>query len=432
VFDSDSIKQLSFLPRTVTIVGGGIIAVEFARIFAALQARVTMLIRAKDLPSSLARVGIDREIGLELQKDLESAGVRILFETEVVSAEESDGKTGSQTDDERRRSLQIQLLKKGDTTVRHMESDILFTATGRTAVSRNLGLCELGGDEALAPNGDVVVGPDLQTTVPCVYAAGDIVGAPQLASTGIRQAEAAITNMFGGSSGVDVEETSSPQDLLSNAARYPIGIWTIPEVSFVGLTQEAATAQGKVVVEGVAKYDDTIRGHIHKAKSQGGRKRPPGTQQLKMVVELAWPHRVIGVHIIGEDACELIHYGTTLVQGGKTLEDTLDLTYAAVTYHELFRLAALNALSIIEDEEWVRIHEIVLGSDIKVSPAVAVQRLMAAGADANGARRIADVFGGSRRYKDVQAFVKRARLWGSPDGLFRNGADQLDAYTMEA
>jgi NAD(P) transhydrogenase len=421
VFDSDTIKALSFLPRTVTIVGGGIIAVEFARIFAALQSRVTMLIRAKDIPSSLARVGIDRDIGIALQKDLQSSGVRLLFETEVVSAEESSERD---TDGENRRNLQIQLKKKGDNRVQRASSDILLTATGRTACSRNLGLCELGGEEVLAPNGDVVVGPDLQTMVPCVYAAGDIVGAPQLASTGIKQAEAAITNMFGGSNGVDVEESCSPKDLLSDSARYPIGIWTIPEVSFVGLTQEAAVAQGLDVVEGVAKYGDTIRGHVHSNLAAPKGKREGGMQQLKMVVEREWPYRVIGVHIIGEDACELIHYGTTLVQGGKTLDDTLDLTYAAVTYHELFRNAALNALNTIEEDEWTRIYEIVRGSDRELpAHTVAVERLVAAGADADGAERISEVFD-RLRYKNKAIFIKLARRWASPERLFPKVSSQ--------
>ncbi|KAL3893816.1 MAG: hypothetical protein SGPRY_013989 [Prymnesium sp.] len=141
VFDSDSIKLLSFLPRSVTIVGGGIIAVEFARIFAALGAKVTMCVRASDLPSSLARVGIDRELActpLEVRFSLmipSVAGIRILFDTEVASVhlptpEECRKKAGAT----QRLPVRIDLQRTGTDEPqgrRPLMTDILFTATGR-------------------------------------------------------------------------------------------------------------------------------------------------------------------------------------------------------------------------------------------------------------------------------------------------------------
>jgi NAD(P) transhydrogenase len=454
VFDSDSIKQLSFLPRSVAIVGGGIIAVEFARIFAALEARVTMVIRAQDLPSSLARVGIDRDIGLELQRDLQSAGVRILFETEVTSAAEQQreaadggpaGGARGRGQAEKRRPLVIGLERKGGGTEQELHADVLFTATGRNACSRGLGLVEIAGDEALARNGDVVTGADLQTAAAGVYAAGDLVGAPQLASTGIKQAEAAIVSMFehsptrdeheevedGGPStgavrGTATPPSEAPSELLRDAARFPVGIWTIPEVAFVGLTLDAARGAGVAAVEGVARYEDSIRGHVHSAGA-GSR---GGMRQLKLVVERAPPHVVIGVHIFGDDACELIHYGTTLVQGRKTLADTLALTYTAVTYHELFRLAALEALEALERLEWRRIYELATdtGTDTasRTQPGAVdrdamadrlANRLESAGADSADAERVASLFR-VRRYVDADHFVKVAqRAQSPPDGL---------------
>jgi len=214
-----------------------------------------------------------------------------------------------------------------------------------------------------------------------VYAAGDMIGAPQLASTGIEQAEFAVDAMLGRREcTVEARVQSlpfaaadcSPSALLSNAARYPIGIWTIPELAFVGLTAEAAAAppHGLDVVEGVGRYSDSIRGHVHTVGSdQEGEylakfnsptfagEEPLTGPALKLVVERTAPHRIVGVHAFGEDACELIHFGTTLVQGGKGLSDVLTLCFAAVTYHELFKLAARDAIGTLQRDAWRAIYQ---------------------------------------------------------------------------
>lgn len=164
----------------------------------------------------------------------------------------------------------------------------------------------------------------------------------------------------------------SPAALLSNAARYPIGIWTMPELAFVGLTAAAAKAEphNLDVVEGVGRYSDSIRGHVHTVGSElegeylaGYNKAADGSQTtlltgpaLKLVVERAAPHRIVGVHAFGEDACELIHFGTTLVQGGKSVSDILAVCFAAVTYHELFKLAARDAIATLQGDAWRRIY----------------------------------------------------------------------------
>lgn len=423
VFDSDSIKGLSFLPRSVAIVGGGIIAVEFARIFSALAAKVTMIIRSKDLPASLARVGIDRELGIELENDLKAAGVRLLFETEVESAEDVPCEQAARRrgTDGGARSVRMVLKRKGQANTMPLASDILLTATGRNACSAGLGLCELGGDDAISPNGDVVTCGDLMTMVPDVYAAGDLIGAPQLASTGISQAESAVQAMFTEASeekeSVDREGTgSSPQALLSDSARFPIGIWTIPEVSFVGLSAEAARKQGVEVIEGTARYLQSIRGHVHGISASADQKKG-GEMTLKMVVERAAPHAVIGVHIFGDDACELIHYGTTLVQGRKTLTDVLALIYTAVTYHELYRLAAFNALDTIAGQKWTRLYEAAVGEDTeRVTADTAKHRLVAAGANEDDAERVASLFE-KRKYKTVDDFIRFAGRFQDPDGV---------------
>ena len=262
VFHSDSIKRLSYLPRSIAIVGGGIIAVEFARIFAELNAEVTLLVRARDLPSSLERVGIDRELGLALQADLLGAGISLRFETELDGVDVPTPSVGARSADcAERPPVGLRLRTNdgaGGASTSRMDVDALLTATGRSACAAELNLDAAG--VATAPNGDVVVDARLQTRAAGVYAAGDLIGAPQLASTGIAQAEAAVEAMLrdemGATYAIDellvAQEGTAPANLLADAARFPIGIWTIPEVAFVGLTADRARAPPHelAVVEG--------------------------------------------------------------------------------------------------------------------------------------------------------------------------------------
>ena len=496
VYDSDSIKGLGFLPRSVVIVGGGIIAVEFARIFAALAADVTMVVRAADLPKSLARVGIDRGLGHVLQADLQAAGVTLLFETEVAGAAPTAA-GGAPRRGESTQRLEVQLVETGSSTPRPpLLTDLVLTATGRRAVTSGLGLDDIGVH--VATNGDVAVGADLQTAACGVYAAGDMVGAPQLASTGIAQAEAAVEAMCGArdcSSGGDA--SMSPQALLSSSARYPIGIWTIPECApaptqtprrgctrltprrpslpprqaapadcrppsplptrrsprtdaFVGLTAEAAEEAGLDVVEGVGRYSDSIRGHVHtvgtsaegeylpaplaaahppaaheeegdgsgasEAGRAGGASELPPLRgpALKLVVERAAPNAVVGVHVFGDNACELVHFGTTLVQGRKTLSDVLAMCYAAVTYHELYKLAARDALATLQADQWRTLyHELDAEGDAEgvLSRDEVVARLAARGTSDEAVADIVKalfVHGTGAASVTREQFVKRA------------------------
>lgn len=147
--------------------------------------------------------------------------------------------------------LKLEVVASGTSESREpLVADLVLTATGRRAVTDGLGLESVGIE--LAPNGDVRTTADLQTSAGGVYAAGDVIGAPQLASTGIEQAESAVDAMLGrradcedsearDASPIDMPVAAadcSPAALLSNAARYPIGIWTMPELAFVGLTAE--------------------------------------------------------------------------------------------------------------------------------------------------------------------------------------------------
>ena len=426
-FESDSIKGLSFLPRSVVIVGGGIIAIEFARIFAELDAKVTMVVRSSDLPTSLARVGIDRDLALALQRELQTSGIRILFDSEVSDhAVATRGRSAKE-----RRKIELGLTRTGSAASagrKPIYTDIVLTATGRKAVAGSLGLETMGVE--LARNGDVPVDGQLQTVGTCdgcqhVYGAGDVVGAPQLASTGIQQAESAVETMF--REGGATKGACSPADMIADCARFPVGIWTVPEVAFVGLTAAAAEEQGISVVEGLGKYSESIRGHVHTVgttkegeylQMRGGKQPRITGQTLKLVATRAAPHTVVGVHIFGDDACELVHFGTTLVQAQKTLAEVLQVCYAAVTYHELFKLAARDALSTVVADGWRDVYrQINHGSD--TTPAHAEEWLTAQGVEAEAVANVVKAMFASGAVLGEDSFLRRVGRLQGPLGLDR-------------
>ena len=271
-----------------------------------VAADVTLVVRSADLPKSLRRVGIDAGLAGALQADLRDAGVDILFETEIAGAALAGAAVAVSLNDGRT-----------------LEADVLLTATGRAAVTRGVFDDAALVDGLLAPNGDLLVDGELKTVHRAVSGAGDVVGAPQLASTGIAQAEAAVDCVYGDGCALgDV----SPAGLLASTARYPVGIWTVPELAFCGLTAEAAADRGLDVVVGVAHYADTVRGHVRESDAST-------RSCLKLVVARDAPHAILGVHLFGDDAAELVHFGTTLVQASMTADDAAVTCYAAVTYH---------------------------------------------------------------------------------------------------
>lgn len=344
VFDSDTIRALDFLPKTVCIVGAGIIAIEFAKIFAQLDCRVTMLVRQRSLDVALRRIGVDEDIALNLQKDLCLNKVRIIFDVETHTISNPDPSSARPMRVELKRASTGEKLPKSD-----IRCDVLMTATGRAANTGGLGLGEAGVE--LDADGTVLVDANLETSLKGVYAAGDVLGAPSLASTGIEQAGYAVSKMFGRSrvtgggwagGGEEAEGGRDPRSLLANPLQYPVGIWTIPEVAFIGRTKARALEDGyHSVGEGVAEYSGSIRGKV-----QG-----VSIGILKLVFSKP-DGRILGVHILGEDACELIHYGTALAQSGKTVWDVLGTVFTAVTFHELFRTAAQDAVNQLEEDGW--------------------------------------------------------------------------------
>jgi NAD(P) transhydrogenase len=194
---------------------------------------------------------------------------------------------------------------------------VLYTA-GRSGATAALNLAA-AGLEADA-RGRLSIDPGTyQTAVGHIYAAGDVIGFPSLASTSLEQGRAAACHAFG-------------QPLPGGGANFPIGIYAVPELSCVGLTEEAARAQGLSYECGIARFRETSRGHIMGVDAG----------ILKLVFDLP-TRRLLGVHIIGEGATELVHIGQAAIELGGTIDYFIDNSFNYPTLAEAYKIAALDA-----------------------------------------------------------------------------------------
>jgi NAD(P) transhydrogenase len=297
VHDSDTILQIDHIPRSLCVVGAGPIGCEYATIFAVMGCRVTLVNSRKEILPFL-----DGELVQGLVEHLQELGVTILKETHIesVSIETRNGNTVARAH------------CVGDGLV---EADMLLYAAGRNGNTAKLA-CEKAGLQP-GERETLTVNESYQTAVPHIYAAGDVIGFPALGSTSMDQGRVAVTQMFG------------LHDAERIAKQFPYGIYTIPEVSMIGLTEETAAKKGLDYVVGRANYREVPRGLIM------------GTQCgfLKLVVDR--PSRVIlGVHIFGLHATELIHYGMEIVENQETIGRVLGTVFNSPTLHELYKYAA--------------------------------------------------------------------------------------------
>ena len=350
IFDSDSINQISYLPKSIAITGSGIIAFEFAKIFRNLGAEVTLIIRDKIPRNALSKIGLDKDVAAILVADLVRSGIRIERGAQV---KEFDVPV-----DNPKAPIRLFLEGKGGEPLARghatdITCDAYLAAVGRIPNTSNLNLLAAG--VKVDDYGGIKVDSNLRATAKAqnVYAAGDVVGRPFLASTGVAQSIAAIAAMFGEPGKDDPTSVSScdpedalcidgdismagesfdPGSLASNPFAFPTGVWTSPEASYYGLTLPQAIEMGLDAAESIALYAECLRGRVFS---------PNGL--LKLVFEKP-AGRILGVHIVGDDACELIHYGMELVKSRRTIADLTSSLYSAVTYHEMYKIAAVNAL----------------------------------------------------------------------------------------
>lgn len=297
ILDSDSLLSLSYLPQSLVVLGAGVIACEYASIFATLGVKVT-LVDKSDRPLSF----MDQELVEHFLRELRQAGGEFLGGRTLESVR-FDGVSSVET-----RLAGGELLK----------SEKSFCALGRVAPVAALGL-DAAGVEVTA-RGLIQVDENLRTSVPHIYAAGDVIGPPALASTSMEQGRRAACHALG----LDL----GPQGQLA-----PVGIYTIPELGSVGLTEQQAHERYGSVSIGRAKLEEVARGQISAAENG----------LLKLVVH-PQSGALLGAHAAGESATELVHVGQMAIIAGMSFEIFIDTVFNFPTFAEAYRVAAFDLL----------------------------------------------------------------------------------------
>jgi NAD(P) transhydrogenase len=294
ILDSDGLLHLDRIPHSVVVVGAGVIGIEYASMFAALGAKVTVVEKRVRLLEFC-----DVQITEGLQYHLRDIGVVFRLGEEVTAVE-------------RHAEGALTHLASG----KQVASEVVLYAAGRQGETEDLELERAGlkADE----RGRIAVGPDYRTAVEHIFAAGDVVGGPSLAATSMEQGRLASAHAFG--------EDASMSELL------PIGIYTIPEISYVGRTEEALTDAAIPYEVGISRYRELARGHI--LGDMHG--------LLKLLVSRE-DHAILGVHVLGTNATELIHIGQTVMGLNGTVDYLVDTVFNYPTLAESYKVAALDA-----------------------------------------------------------------------------------------
>jgi NAD(P) transhydrogenase len=300
VHDSDSILSLKRLPRSLCVIGAGVIGCEYTTIFATMGIPVFLINSGSNILPFL-----DGEIAQALLDQMRRDRIDVILSTEIerVTVPTSESEL-----------LRVE-LKTGEI----LNVDMLLYAAGRSGNTARLACAKAG--VKLGRREVVEVDAEYRTSVPHIYAAGDVIGFPALASTSMDQGRAAVTHMFQ-LGGID-----------ALAKLFPYGIYTVPEVSMVGMTEEEAKQKGIDFCVGRARYRDMARGKILGAQDGF----------LKLVFDRQ-EHTVLGVHIIGNLATEVVHYGMTLVQNRVKLDDMISVVFNYPTLHDLYKYAAYDGL----------------------------------------------------------------------------------------
>ncbi|MCC6668318.1 MAG: Si-specific NAD(P)(+) transhydrogenase [Polyangiaceae bacterium] len=297
--DSDEILGIEKLPSSLTILGGGVIGCEYACMFAALGVSVTLVDARPDILPFL-----DSEIVGRLREAMTNLGVRIVL-----------GRRWTRV----AREGQVIVADLGDERI---ASEYLLFAAGRIGNTERLNLDRIGVTANV--RGYLQVDAAYRTEVPTVLAAGDVIGFPALASASMEQGRVAVCRAFG------FEYKQAVAEIV------PYGLYTIPEVSAVGETEESARVKGLEVVVGRALYRNNARGQI------------TGDVEgiTKLVVERA-TRRVVGVHVIGERATELVHIGQTALHCGASVDLFIEMVFNYPTLAESYKYAAYECLAAL-------------------------------------------------------------------------------------
>jgi len=309
IFTSDDVLQLNRLPRTLAVVGAGVIGCEYASIFAALGVRVTLIDKRDRLMPF-----VDHEIVDEFCHHLRENRATLRLNESVGGLEIFEDEHGPR----------VRLhLDSGKTII----AEKALYSVGRSGATGKLNLA--GAGLAADGRGRLMVDEHHRTQVPGIYAVGDMIGFPALASTSMEQGRLAVCHAFG------LKANSAPE-------RFPYGIYAVPEISMVGKNEEELTEAATPYEIGKARYKEIARGQI----------LGDVTGLLKLIFH-SETRQLLGVHIIGEGASELIHIGQAVLSFGGKIDYFIDTVFNYPTLAECYKVAAfdgINRLGIFEEQ----------------------------------------------------------------------------------
>lgn len=298
IIDSDEFLEMAQIPRSLIVVGAGVIGVEYATMFSALDVRVT-LVEPRDSFLDF----IDTTLIQEFTHQIRENGVDLRLGAAIESVEDAG------------EHVEVSL-----TNGRHVRGEMLLFAAGRMGATDNLNL-EVVGLETDHRNRLDVDRKTYQTNVPHIYAAGDVIGHPSLASTALQQGRIAACHALN-------------VPTLAESPWYPYGIYSVPEMSTCGMSEEEMQQRGIPYEIGVARFRETSRGHIMGLEHG----------MLKMLFSLK-TRRVLGVQIVGEGATELIHIGQAVMNLKGTVDYFVQNTFNYPTLAEAYKIAGLDAFN---------------------------------------------------------------------------------------
>ena len=298
IFDSDTILKMKRIPKTMAVVGGGVIGTEYASIFTALGIQVTLI-----EPRGRIVSFVDSEIAGRLTTQLSTLGLRFIFNDRMIAIKPQA------------KHVHLSLEKGG-----LMEFDVALIAAGRQSNVQELGLEQVG--VKLGERGLILVDENYQTNIPGIYAVGDVIGFPALASTSMEQAKAAVVYAFD----LKYKEKLAPF--------VPLAVYAIPEISSIGLTEDDCLAKNIPHLIGRAYYAENARGQIIGDMSG----------LIKLVFSPA-DKKLLGTHIIGEQASELIHIASHVMLVGGPIDAFIDAVYNYPTLSDSYQYAAYDGLA---------------------------------------------------------------------------------------
>ena len=308
IFDSDSILNMKRIPKTMAVIGGGVIGTEYASIFTALGIQVTLI-----EPRGRIVSFVDTEIGGRLTNQLLHLGLNFIFNDRMSTIEPQGDHVHV-------------ILEKGGPR----DFDVALVAAGRQSNVQGLGLEGVG--VKLGERGLILVDENFRTNIPNIYAVGDVIGFPALASTSMEQGRVAIVHAFD----LSYKEKIAPF--------VPLAVYAIPEISSIGLTEDDCVAKDIPYLIGRAYYADNARGQIIGDMSG----------MIKLVFSPT-DKKLLGAHIIGEQASELIHIASHVMLQGGPIDAFIDAVYNYPTLSDSFQYAAYDGLA--QHAKWLEANQ---------------------------------------------------------------------------